>query len=132
MIKNNSTQLNQLQFQKDINFNQEEILPGYQSPILESKIFLDEDGELNVEQIIHDRKLRDDMKSKEEEQTQKLLIALTNELFEKVERINKMENQNKSEVAKSEDIKTSNQISKIEFTDISWYREKLYSEVSKK
>lgn len=128
-MKKYSYQLNQ--FQKNIDFHQE-ILPCYQFPILESKIFLDEENELTLEKIPHDRKLRDDMKRREQEQTQNLLIGLTNELFEKIERINKMKNENKNKVTKSEDKETFNQIHKFEFTDISWYREKLYSEVSKK
>ena len=88
------------------------------------------------EKILIDRKLRDDIKRREQEQTQELLVGLTNELFEKVEKLSAKKKSNTKKITKekSEFQKTnySNVESKIEFADLSWYREKLASKGEKK
>ena len=88
------------------------------------------------EKILIDRKLRDDIKRREQEQTQELLVGLTNELFEKVEKLStkRKSNTKKSTKPKSEFQRTnsSEEESKIEFADLSWYREKLASKGEKK
>jgi hypothetical protein len=81
-----------------------------------------------------ERKLRDDIKRREQEQTQELLVGLTNELFEKVEKMSakKKSNAENTAVEKSESQTTSGGAeSKIEFSDLSWYREKLASKDEK-
>ena len=88
------------------------------------------------EKISINRKLRDDIKRREQEQTQELLIGLTNELFEKVEKLSAKEKSNakktRKEKSKSQKTISSKAESKIEFTDLSWYREKLASKGEKK
>jgi hypothetical protein len=88
------------------------------------------------EKISINRKLRDDIKRREQEQTQELLIGLTNELFEKVEKLSAKEKLNakktRKEKSKSQKTTSSKAESKIEFTDLSWYREKLASKGEKK
>jgi len=60
------------------------------------------------------------LKHREFVQTQELLVGLTNELFDKVEKMNPTK-----EESKVEEMSTSKKTSKIEFTDLSWYRKKL-------
>ena len=72
-------------------------------------------------------------KSCELEQTQELLVGLTNELFNKIEKLEKKEKSKdeeidiKKEKSENEEINSPKEESKIEFTDLSWYREKLDS-----
>jgi len=67
------------------------------------------------------------LKHREFEQTQELLVGLTNELFEKVEKMStakeKLEEQ-KTSISKEK--------SKIEFTDLTWYKKKLEGNNGKK
>ena len=89
-----------------------------------------EHHDASEEKISIERKLRDDIKRREQEQTQELLVGLTNELFEKVEKMSakKKSNAENTAVEKSESQTTSVEAeSKIEFSDLSWYREKLSS-----
>jgi hypothetical protein len=96
----------------------------------ESKLRYDE---ILDEKTPLNRELRDDMKRREQEQTQELLICLTNELFERVEKISakKKSNTRKSTKTKSPKTSFSKKESKIVFSDLSWYREKLSSKVDK-
>ena len=67
------------------------------------------------------------LKHREFEQTQELLVGLTNELFDKVEKMSTpMEKPNGQETS------TSKEISKIQFTDLSWYKKKLDDKNEKK
>lgn len=94
-----------------------------------------EHNDVSEEKISIERKLRDDIKRREQEQTQELLVGLTNELFEKVEKMSakKKSNAENTAVEKSESQETtsSEAESKIEFSDLSWYREKLASKDEK-
>jgi len=76
--------------------------------------------EKSDEKIDQIQKSVDDMKRRELEQTQKLLVGLTNELFDKVEKMNPTK-----EESKVEEMSTSEETSKFKFSDISWYRKKL-------
>ena len=67
------------------------------------------------------------LKHREFEQTQKLLVGLTNELFDKVEKMNPTK-----EESKDKKTSTSKEISKFELTDLSWYRKKLEDKNEKK
>ena len=60
------------------------------------------------------------LKYREFEQTQGLLVGLTNELFDQVEKMS-----TSKEKPKGKETSTSKEKSKIEFTDLSWYKEKL-------
>jgi len=75
--------------------------------------------EKSDEKIDQIQKSVDDMKRRELEQTQKLLVGLTNELFDKVEEMNPTK-----EESKVEEMSASEKTPKFEFSDISWYRRK--------
>jgi len=71
----------------------------------------------------------DDIKRREFEQTQELLVGLTNELFEKVEKINAKTKESKTDevilVDKSSQDEEESKETKIVFSDLSWYKKKL-------
>jgi hypothetical protein len=71
----------------------------------------------------------DDIKRREFEQTQELLVGLTNELFEKVEKMNSKTEEAKTDemilVDKSSQEEEKNKETKIVFSDLSWYKKKL-------
>ena len=79
------------------------------------------DPSLLTEKINSIKESMDDIKRREFEQTQELLVSLTNELFDKVEKMS-----TSKEIPKIKEKSTQKEIPKIEFTDISWYRKKLY------
>jgi dGTP triphosphohydrolase len=66
---------------------------------------------------------------REFEQTQELLVGLTNELFEKVEKMNSKTKESKTVerilVDKSSQEEEENKETKIIFSDLSWYKKKL-------
>ena len=79
------------------------------------------------------------LKHREFEQTQELLVGLTNELFDQVEKMStpkKKPNGQKTSTPKEkpngQKMSTSKEKSKIEFTDLSWYRKKLEDKNEKK
>ena len=78
--------------------------------------------EKSDEKIDQIQKSVDDMKRRELEQTQKLLVGLTNELFDKVEKMNPTKEESKVEKMSASE-KTPEY-----FSDISWYRKKLNAE----
>jgi len=72
------------------------------------------------------------LKHREFEQTQKLLVGLTNELFDQVEKMsnpkeksNGQKMSNPKEKSNGQKMSTSKEKSKFEFTDLSWYKKKL-------
>ena len=72
------------------------------------------------------------LKHREFVQTQELLVGLTTELFDQVQKMNPTKEESKieemnptKEESKIEEMSTSKKTSKIEFTDLSWYRKKL-------
>jgi len=79
--------------------------------------------EKSDEKIDQIQKSVDDIKRRELEQTQKLLVGLTNELFDKVEKMNPT-----MEESKVEKMSASEKTPKFKFSDISWYRKKLNAE----
>ena len=78
------------------------------------------------------------LKHREFEQTQKLLVGLTNELFDKVEKMDskkKYYNKNTNTIKKTSKNKkkdSSKKKSNFEFTDLTWYKEKLNSKKDEK
>ena len=79
------------------------------------------------------------LKHREFEQTQKLLVGLTNELFDQVEKMsNSKEKPNGQKTSTSKEkpngqkTSTSKEKPKFEFTDLSWYRKKLEDKNEKK
>ena len=101
--------------------SQEEIIMNYQ--------------EESNKKITFDSELKDEMKRREQEQTQELLVGLANELFERVEKMSVQEKPNVKKLAKdkthSQKRANSKKKSKIEFTDLSWYKAKLDSKQEK-
>jgi hypothetical protein len=80
------------------------------------------------EKITHNKKIRYEMKRREQVQTQELLVGLTNELFEKVKKLSEKEKSNAKKITKEKSKsqkKNTEKDSKIVFTDLTWYREKL-------
>ncbi len=83
------------------------------------------------EKISEDRQLRAELKKREYEQTQELLVSLTNELYEKIEKLDSPKEKprfKKSNIKKdSKPKKTTKTLNgKNEyFSDLSWYRNKL-------
>ena len=67
------------------------------------------------------------LKHREFEQTQKLLVGLTNELFDQVEKMS-----TSKEKPEGQEMSASKEESKIVFTDLSWYKKKLEDKNEKK
>lgn len=104
--------------------SREEFLPDLQSALLKSKDSVNEVIEMNEEKITHDRESGADIKRREQEQKQELLVALTNKLFEQVEKISAKKPKS-TKNTKSNPKEKSTPKSKIEFTGLSWYKSKL-------
>lgn len=112
----------------------EKILPDYINWFLKSKglkIERDDNNEVGNNPIKESENI---LKHRESEQVQELLVGLTNELFNKIEQINPSNeegnNEEKDLVADDPIIEEPNPMReecKIEFSDISWYKEKLGS-----
>ena len=82
-----------------------------------------------LEKITFSKKAQSELKSREAQQTQELLVAITNDLYDKVEKLNSKENleETTSNLDENPLEKKSNPREKaqIEFSDLSWYRKKL-------
>ena len=103
--------------------SEQEILPDYINWYLRSKGLTINHGNnpRKIETIEESNKIK---KTREQEQTQQLLIALTEELFNQIEELNKsQELTTKKAIPKKKTY--SKPGSKIVFTDLSWYRKKL-------
>jgi len=120
------------------------IIRDYLSWLLKSRGLAIEIREKSDEKIDHIQKSMDDVKRRELEQIQKLLVDLINELFDRIEKMNPTKEESKvekmnptkeeskvekmnptKEESKIEEMSTSKKTSKIEFTDISWYKKLL-------
>jgi len=90
---------------------------------------------LKLEKIKPDDKIELDSKSmdmikiQELEQTKELLVHLTNKLFNKIESLEKNENAENQKIEGEEKGQTDSlekrEECKIEFTDLTWYRDRL-------
>ncbi len=108
------------------------IIRDYLSWLLESKGLAIENREKSDQKIDHIQKSMDDIKRRELEQIQKLLVDLINELFDRIEKMNptkeksKVEEMNPTkEESKVEETSTSEETPKFKFSDISWYKKQL-------
>lgn len=106
----------------------DEAVPDYLEWLLKRK-------GLKLEKIKPDDKIESDnesmemIKMQELEQTKELLVHLTNKLFKKIESLEKREEVEKQKIETKEKVKTDKlekrKECKIEFTDLTWYRERL-------
>ena len=73
----------------------------------------------------------DMIKIQELEQTKELLVHLNNKLFKKIDSLEKREDSKNQKIETEEKVQSDSlekrEECKIEFTDLSWYREKLNS-----
>ncbi len=93
------------------------IIRDYLSWLLKSRGLAIENREKSDQKIDHIQKSMDDIKRRELEQIQKLLVDLINELFDKIEKMNPTK-----EESKIEEMSTSEETPKFKFSDISWYK----------
>jgi len=96
------------------------IIRDYLSWLLKSKGLAIEIREKSDQKIDHIQKSMDDVKRRELEQIQKLLVDLINELFDRIEKMNPTK-----EESKVEEMSTSEETPKFKFSDISWYKKLL-------
>jgi len=120
------------------------IIRDYLSWLLKSKGLAIENREKSDQKIDHIQKSMDDIKRRELEQIQKLLVDLINELFDRIEKMNptkeefKVEKMNTTKVeskvekmnpttakSKVDEMSTSEETPKFKFSDISWYKKQL-------
>jgi len=108
------------------------IIRDYLSWLLKSKGLAIENREKSDQKIDHIQKSMDDIKRRELEQIQKLLVDLINELFDRIEKMNptkvesKVEKMNPTKAeSKVEEMSTSEETPKFKFSDISWYKKQL-------
>ena len=109
----------------------DESVPDYLEWLLKNKgLKLEKIEKSNDEQKSYNESM-DMIKIQELEQTKELLVHLNNKLFKKIESLEtreKSENQKlKTERKVKSKSKDKKNECKIEFTDLSWYREKLNS-----
>ena len=75
-----------------------------------------------------------DIKISELQETKELLVRLTNQLFNKIETLEKKEESENQKIKTKEKVQSKSlekkKVSKIVFSDLSWYREKLNSKKS--
>jgi hypothetical protein len=75
-----------------------------------------------------------DIKISELQETKELLVRLTNQLFNKIETLEKKEESENQKIKTKEKVQSESlekkEVSKIVFSDLSWYREKLNSKKS--
>ncbi len=112
----------------------DEAVPDYLEWLLKTKGLKIEKIEKSGERTEPYNESMDMIKIQELEQTKELLVHLTNKLFKKIESLEKKvepENQKlKIEEKEQSDTLEKREECKIEFTDLSWYREKLNSKKS--
>jgi len=120
------------------------IIRDYLSWLLKSKGLTIENREKSDQKIDHIQKSMDDVKRRELEQIQKLLVDLINELFDRIEKMNPTKEESKveemnptkeeskveemnptKEESKVEEMSTSEETPKFKFSDISWYKKRL-------
>ena len=108
------------------------IIRDYLRWLLKSRGLAIENMEKSDQKIDHIQKSMDDIKRRELEQIQKLLVDLINELFDRIEKMNPTKEESKveemnptKEESKVEEMSTSEETPKFKFSDISWYKKKL-------
>ena len=107
----------------------DEPIPDYLNWLLKSKGLRIEKIEKSDEKIEPCDESMDIIKIRELEQIKELLVGLTNELFNKIESLEKKEESKNQKIKTKEKPQNENveekEECKIVFSDLSWYKEKL-------
>lgn len=109
----------------------DEAVPDYLEWLLKSKGLKIEKIEKSGDKTEPSKESMDLIKIQELEQTKELLVHLTNKLFKKIEILEKREESENQKLKTDEHVQSESlekrEECNIEFTDLSWYREKLNS-----
>ncbi|MDX1441896.1 MAG: hypothetical protein R3237_05505 [Nitrosopumilaceae archaeon] len=107
----------------------DEAAPDYLEWLLKTKGIEIEKLKKSVDRIESYNESMDLVKIQELEQTKELLVHLTNKLFKKIESLEKKEQVENPKIETEEktfdDNPKERETCKIEFTDLTWYRERL-------
>ncbi len=100
--------------------------PDYLEWLLKTKGIELDKLKKSVDKVDSDDKSMDMIKIQELEQTKELLVHLNNKLFKKIESLEaKVNSENQIEAEEKTETPEKREECKIEFTDLTWYREKL-------
>jgi len=109
----------------------DEAVPDYLEWLLKTKGLKIEKIKTSDDKIETHNESAEMIKIQELEQTKELLVHLTNKLFNKIDSLEKREESENQKIKTEEKIQNETlekkEECKIEFTDISWYKEKLNS-----
>ena len=103
----------------------DESIPEYFHWLLKSKGLRVEKIEKSEDKIEPYDESLEIVKIRELEQTKELLMGLTKELFNKIESVEKKDESENQEIKTEESKSEEEKESKIVFSDLTWYREKL-------
>ena len=103
----------------------DESIPEYLHWLLKSKGLRVEKIEKSEDKIEPYDESLEIVKIRELEQTKELLMGLTKELFNKIESVEKKDESENQEIKTVESKSEEEKESKIVFSDLTWYREKL-------
>ena len=103
----------------------DESIPQYLHWLLKSKGLRVEKIEKSEDKIEPYDESLEIVKIRELEQTKELLMGLTKELFNKIESVEKKDESENQEIKTVESKSEEEKESKIVFSDLTWYREKL-------
>ena len=103
----------------------DESIPEYFHWLLKSKGLRVEKIEKSEDKIEPYDESLEIVKIRELEQTKELLMGLTKELFNKIESVEKKDESENQEIKTVESKSEEEKESKIIFSDLTWYREKL-------
>lgn len=109
----------------------DEAVPDYLEWLLKTKGLKIEKIKNSYDKTESQNESTEMIKIQELEQTKELLVHLTNKLFKKIEDLEKKAESNNQKKETEEKVQSEGlekrEECKIEFTDLSWYREKLNS-----
>jgi len=112
----------------------DESIPEYLEWLLKSKGLKIEKIEKPDDEFAPDNKSVDNSNTLELEQTRELFVRLTNQLLNKIESLEKKEESRHLKIETKEKVQSEKlekkEESKIVFSDLSWYKEKLNSKKS--
>ncbi len=112
----------------------DESIPDYLNWLLKTKGLKIEKIEKSDDKIEPYNESMDIIKIRELQETKELLVRLTNQLFNKIESLEKKKESENQKIKTKEKVQSESlekkKESKIVFSDLSWYREKLYSKKS--